>query len=250
MNRFSRPSSRNIDEENPYWISFSDLMSALLVIFILATVTLIIELTQRTQDIDEGIEELQQAEQARQSILREVKEALLTQNIKVEIADNDTVIRIPEETLTFLSGKDEIPNIELMKNAVKNIGTALHKAILKNSRFKYLDTVFVEGHTDSWPIKEGKYKLKGNWGLSADRAITVWKVWNEQLILSPKLGEMENAYGQRLFSVSGYAETRRLIFNDDTKEKRSKNRRIDIRFTVKRPSISDLEKIKPTFNKP
>jgi hypothetical protein len=96
--KFSRRVSTNVDEENPYWISFSDLMSALLVIFILAVLALIIELTQRTQDIDAGIEELKKAEQARQAILHEVKDQLAKQNIKVVIADNETVIRIPEET--------------------------------------------------------------------------------------------------------------------------------------------------------
>lgn len=235
-----------VDEENPYWISFSDLMSALLVIFILAAVALIIELTQRTQDIDAGIEELKKAEQARQDILNEVREDLAKQNIKVEIADNETVIRIPEETLSFKSGEDLIP--EGMLDAVKHIGMVLHTAIMKNDRFSYLDTVFIEGHTDSEPITRGKYWTKGNWGLSADRAITVWKLWKEDLILEPSLNELKNHSGEKLFSVSGYAATRRVELDESTPELRAKNRRIDIRFTVKRPSIEDLEKIKPDYS--
>ena len=34
--------SASVDEENPYWMSFSDVMSGLLVIFILASVILIL----------------------------------------------------------------------------------------------------------------------------------------------------------------------------------------------------------------
>ncbi|MDO6718706.1 OmpA family protein [Psychrosphaera sp. 1_MG-2023] len=245
--RFTTRNQVKVDEENPYWISFSDLMSALLVIFILAAVALIIELTQRTQDIDAGIEELKKAEQARQDILTEVREELAKQNIKVEIADNETVIRIPEETLSFKSGEDLIP--EEMTDSVKNIGIILHSAILKNQRFKYLNTVFVEGHTDSVPIKRGKYWTKGNWGLSADRAITVWKLWSEELVLEPNLNELLNHSEEKLFSVSGYAATRRVELDESTPELKAKNRRIDIRFTVKRPSIEDLEKIKPNYSK-
>lgn len=245
--KFALRTHVKVDEENPYWISFSDLMSALLVIFILAAVALIIELTQRTQDIDAGIEELKKAEQARQDILNEVREELAKQNIKVEIADNETVIRIPEETLSFKSGDDQIP--EDMVESVKSIGAVLHSAVMKNDRFTYLDTVFIEGHTDSVPIKFGKYWTKGNWGLSADRAITVWKLWSEELVLEPSLNELLNHSEENLFSVSGYAATRRVELDESTPELRAKNRRIDIRFTVKRPSIEDLEKIKPNYGK-
>jgi len=240
--RLSRPAPTSVDEENPYWISFSDLMSAILVIFILATLALIIELTQRTQDIDAGIDELKKAEQARQDILHEVKDELAKINIKVLIADNETVIRIPEETLSFRSGQDAIP--DEMMDSVKSIGVMLRTAIMRNERFKYLDTVFIEGHTDSIPIKFGKYKTKGNWGLSADRAITVWKLWSVELGVSPSLNELLNHSGQNLFSVSGYAATRRVQLVERTPEQRAGNRRIDIRFTVKMPSIEDLEQIK------
>ena len=245
--KFSRRVPTNVDEENPYWISFSDLMSALLVIFILAVLALIIELTQRTQDIDAGIEELKKAEQARQDILHEVKDQLAKQNIKVVIADNETVIRIPEQTLSFKSGQDVIPDD--MTDSVKNIGIILHTAIIKNERFKYLDTVFIEGHTDSIPIKFGKYKVKGNWGLSADRAITVWNLWRGGIDVTPTLNELLNHSNENLFSVSGYAATRRVQLDEKTPEQRAKNRRIDIRFTVKMPSIEDLESIKPTYGK-
>ncbi|MGR5067242.1 OmpA/MotB family protein [Vibrio alfacsensis] len=233
-------SQKSVDEENPYWVSFSDLMSALLVIFILAAVALIIELTQKTNDVEAGIEELRKAELARKNIIYDVRDELAKRNVIVEIADNDTVIRIPERTLTFSSGKDTIPNAQEVQQAVKDIGFVLHTAIQKNDRFKYLDTVFVEGHTDSDGIH---YRGKGNWGLSVDRAISVWNVWQTEIELTPKFGDLENAFGQRLFSVSGYAETRRVNLAETTQTEKSKNRRIDIRFTVKKPSIADLERI-------
>jgi len=106
-------------------------------------------------------------------------------------------------------------------------------------RFEYLDTVFLEGHTDSRPSG----RVKGNWGLSSFRAISLWEFWEKRLEVSPTFTEMENAFGQKLFSVSGYAASRRVQLEETTPEQRTINRRIDIRFTVKRPTISQLEEI-------
>lgn len=240
MRRGIGTSSRPVDEENPYWVSFSDLMSALLVIFILAAVALIIELTQKTQNVDAGIDQLKAAQQARKDILNEVKENLAQQNIEVLLAENDTIIRIPEKTLTFESGKNFIPVDLPTQDAVRQIGVVLQSAIVKNERFRLLDTVFIEGHTDSVPIY---YRGKGNWGLSVDRAISVWQMWQQDQDVKPNLSEMQNAFGQQLFSVSGYAKTRRIQLEENTAEQKAINRRIDIRFTVKRPTIAELERI-------
>lgn len=237
---FSRGGSK-VDEENPYWMSFSDLMSGLLVIFILAAVALIIELTQKSQKIDASIEELKKAEEARRNILIDIQEELAKQNIHVEIVENDTVLRIPESTLSFESAKDTLPEDEQTQEEVRAIGIALHKAITTQERWKYLDTVFVEGHTDSVGIW---YRGKGNWGLSADRAVSIWKLWQTEMPVQPKLNELENFNGQLLFSVSGYADTRRVDLIDETEEQRARNRRIDIRFTVKKPKLEDYEKAK------
>ncbi len=247
MRSARRINSVRVDEENPYWISFSDLMSALLVVFILAAVALIIELTETQKKIENDIQQLQNAEQARKDIIYEIKDELAKQNITVIVADNDTVLRIPETTLTFDSNSYEIPENEKLQKALEQIGSILHSTINKPfdesknglMRFEYLDTVFLEGHTDSQPSG----RVKGNWGLSSYRAISLWEFWEKRLEVSPTFTEMENAFGQKLFSVSGYAASRRVQLEETTPEQRTINRRIDIRFTVKRPTISQLEEI-------
>ena len=241
MDRLFSRGGGKVDEENPYWMSFSDLMSGLLVIFILAAVALIIELTQKSEKIDASIEELKKAEEARRNILIDIQEELAKQNIHVEIVENDTVLRIPESTLSFESAKDTLPEEEQTQQEVRAIGIVLHKAITTNERWKYLDTVFVEGHTDSVGIW---YRGKGNWGLSADRAVSIWKLWQSDIPVEPKLNELTNFNGQLLFSVSGYADTRRVDLTEETEEQRARNRRIDIRFTVKKPKLEDYEKAK------
>jgi flagellar motor protein MotB len=81
----------------------------------------------------------------------------------------------------------------------------------------------------------------GNWGLSTFRAIAVWKFWNQQLGDAANLATITNHTGKPLFSVSGYAAQRRLVEPEITKADLQKNRRIDIRFTVKSPKISDYQ---------
>ncbi|MFK5894925.1 MAG: OmpA family protein [Pseudomonadota bacterium] len=242
------PSKLRVDEENPYWISFSDLMSALLVVFILTAVALIIELTETQKKIENDIEQLRNSERARKDILYEIKEKLAAKNIIVELDEEVRVLRIPEKTLTFASNSDKIPWGKKRRESIKIIGEVLHAAInapfnQKESdqlRIEFLDTVFIEGHTDSVPTDHYK---GGNWGLSSSRAISLWEFWGETLTVEPSFDNMRNAKGQKLFSISGFSSSRRIQMIEKTRDQRAANRRIDIRFTVKRPTILEFKKI-------
>jgi flagellar motor protein MotB len=236
----SRRQEYQADEENPYWISFSDIMSGLLVIFILATLALILELVDTRQQISEEIEELQKAENVRRTILREIKEDLLKRNILVEVSDNESVLRIPEELLSFESDRHRIPPIERVQQTVYEIGHVIFERISIEDRWKYLDTVFVEGHTDNRRSR----RSMGNWGLSAYRAISVWNYWGDTLPETMRLDTLTNHSGKKLFSVSGYSDTRPATEEQITEEDLRKNRRIDIRFTVKKPSSTDYERVR------
>lgn len=229
--RRKRPYS---DEENPYWISFSDIMAGLLVLFVLAALALILELTETKIEVSSELIKLAEAEQARRDIINEVKDELEKKNIKVEISENHTVLRIPENVLSFETNRYRIPDDPDVESTVFLIGLALQNAITKDQRWKYLDTVFVEGHTDIRPSQ----RTMGNWGLSTYRAISVWNFWEEYLPADEKLSTLMNHDSEdRLFSVSGYGATRLIS------DVHSENRRIDIRFTIKRPGSEELNRI-------
>ena len=228
------PESGKADEANPYWISFSDIMAGLLVIFILAALQLMLQLTQREAEINQTIEEIEKANQVRSELLADIKTALDKKGIEVHISDNDSVLRIPATTLNFASDSAQIP--EQRKETVEKIGIALLEGITSSNRSAYIDTIFVEGHTDSWL---SMYKGVGNWLLSADRAVSVWQHWGRGEA-TKELHDLENG-GKRMFSVSGYAETRRVEENDDTDAGRERNRRIDLRFTMKQPRVCDYQ---------
>lgn len=237
--RFFRKNTTNVDEENPYWMSFSDMMSALLVVFILASVVFIYELVNKQEQFDQEIKELQKAEQVRQTIIEEAYEALLAKGIKVEISQNDTVLSIPNELLGFDTGAYEIH--KNFHEVALEIGGVLNRVVSIENRVDYLDTIFIEGHTDKRPFRG--ILGKGNWGLSAFRAISLWQFWDENLLEQYRLSLLTNKEGQPLFSVSGYAETRPIIKDQQTSEDFKKNRRIDIRFTIRRPNSAEYEAV-------
>lgn len=232
----------NVDEENPYWISFSDIMSGLLILFILASMALILELMQTRVKVSDAIEEIAKAEKVRQDILHEIRAELL-KKIVVELSDNETILRIPDKQLTFENNQYAIPEDDQTKTSVLKIGEALFSAITKQGRQVYLDTIFIEGHTDSIPSN----REMGNWGLSTYRAISIWNYWNDEMDTSRSLKSLTNTHGLPLFSMSGYAAQRRVCDQEEDDACRARNRRIDIRFTVKRPTSKDVSDIRDLF---
>lgn len=256
MRRSLRGRRGGAEEHNPYWISFTDLMTALLMVFILAVVVLVLQLNsaeaslieereraqQQQSEFDEQIRTLSAAEDVRGEVVQEIARNLEAQGIAVSVTDNNSVLSIPTEVLGFEGSSYEIrPDFE---GRALQIGRTIGQAIGADERFTYLDTVFVEGHTDNLAFSglEGT----GNWGLSAFRAISLWQLWESDPEQTPKLGEMTRPDGDPLFSVSGYGETRPATATQDTPEEQAANRRIEIRFTVAQPTADDLANAAPS----
>ncbi|MAD44384.1 MAG: chemotaxis protein MotB [Oceanospirillaceae bacterium] len=235
-----RRTAASVDEENPYWMSFSDIMAGLLILFVLACAVLVLNLTQKQQDFDKSIQELKQADTVRRTILHEIKEKLEKKGITVIVNENDSIVSISSDLLGFASRDYSIR--EQYQNTALDIGQVLGDVIRKEGRSEYLDTVFIEGHTDVLPTSF--FGNKGNWGLSAYRAISLWQFWNEKLKSNQRLDILKNHAGHFLFSVSGYGKTRPVTETQQTEDERKENRRIDIRFTIRHPDLKDFEKVK------
>ena len=170
------------------------------------------------------------------------KTEVLGKKLEVTVDDDVLVIHISADTLGFKSGSHEL-NTEQRQMIKKVIAESFYD-VFNNEEYKKMidnsvDTIFIEGHTDS-----DRYSgLRGNWGLSTFRAIEFWENFKPE-----NAGFFENYYNskkkkQKMFSVSGYGETRAVAPNSDEINK-SKNRRIDIKFiprTDKESFISDQE---------
>jgi len=261
------------DEDNPYLLSFSDLMAGMLAIYIIVLIVTLVELERRREDLRvskeelieslEGIQQIQddirlsisgvvKREQALALMLREIREDLKKRGIEVIIAENGTVLRIPEEQLHFALGHYTIP-IEHNESA-NAIGDVFLKSLKKDKNRALLDTVFIEGHTDSVPNN----RAMGNWGLSTYRAISLWKFWTESPGKMHELKELKTIAPDSsqlvnpLISVSGYADTRSTHdrFNGEKlKDDRPEDRRIDIRFTLVSSEKNDLKRLQASLGK-
>jgi flagellar motor protein MotB len=131
---------------------------------------------------------------------------------------------------------------------VTRIGGVLFERLHADERARFLDTIFVEGHTDCTNYRGAKFE--DNWDLSTTRSNNIWRFWSgiEYKQAPFFLAALINSEKDPIFSVSGYGETRPLPNTrpggacDRTKKNLlQKNRRIDLRFTVRRPSLAEYE---------
>ncbi len=251
--------------ENPFLLTFSDFMASLLAIFILVLIVTLIELNRKKEEISvartdlieslKGIQKIQDRitgalqgvslrEHALTVMLEGIQKNLKKRGIEIVLAENGTVLRIPEQQLQFALGKYEIPPAHA--GPASAIGQALLRALSKAENRALMDTVFIEGHTDSVPNS----REMGNWGLSTYRAIALWNFWTDkpgELVALKNLHTLPSdpkTPAKPLISVSGYADTRSthgLLAGQELKNDRSEDRRIDIRFTLVSSEKQSLE---------
>lgn len=294
-------SPKNGEEENPFLLSFSDLMASLLAIFILALVVMMIQLHLQKRKLEEDrknivvireqyekmlkekealekerqrirvvLEELRKSlneievtqsevasalegvglrEKSLEGMLEGIQKDLKRQGIEVLVAENGTVLRIPENALSFKLSEFSIQ--DQFKNSADIIGGTILKALENDANRKLLDTVFIEGHTDSVPNRQAM----GNWGLSTYRAISLWLHWTDNPGRLTKLKNLktavreEGAIERPLISTSGYADTRpadlaKAGMAHPIEIGNPADRRIDIRFTLASSEKKDLGDLK------
>ena len=130
--------------------------------------------------------------------------------IQVEVGDKEITVRLMGET-TFDSGKADIKL--QMKPILRKIGLVLKKTE---------GNITVTGHTDNVPLRSS-WIYKSNLELSIARAATVAEFLLHKTRLKPSR-----------ISAMGYGEYRPRESND-TKEGRSKNRRVEIILRPKPP---------------
>ena len=291
----------NGEEENPFLLSFSDLMASLLAIFILALIVMmvqlhlqkrkleddrskivvireqyekvikekealeserkriravLVELLESLNEIDStqsrvasALEGVGLREKSLEGMLQGIQMDLREEGIEVLVAENGTVLRIPEKALTFELGKFSIQ--DQFKVTADLIGASLLKSLKDDANRGLLDTVFIEGHTDTVRNRQEM----GNWGLSTYRAISLWLHWTDSPGKFSELKELKTAVGEGgakerpLISTSGYADTRPADLANAGVARPVEigspaDRRIDIRFTLASSEKKDLGELK------
>lgn len=237
---FQRPNREIVnleDEGGTYWISFSDLMSGILILFVLASLALVVELSRTRIEVNAAISQVAGIESIKANLLEELQVDLANQGIAVEITDNKSVMRIPDTTLAFATNRASLS--PALEQVATQIGHTLFQAITRNDRWKILDTILVEGHCD----KRATAKDRGNKGLATDRANEIIRLWEKKLPKNEQLGSLKNLKNEFLLGASGYGATRPIQIEQKTEEDYRKNRRIDIRFMTRTPALEEYKQI-------
>ena len=148
------------------------------------------------------LQEKNRLERARQSM----EGRLRGTGVSVKIKEGHISVVLPSSIL-FNSGQTK-----LKKQATSSLSKVCK--VLKKDFPN--DTIRIEGHTDSDPIKRTKQVYKTNWELSAKRATTVLHYLIDNCHLDPK----------KLY-LAGFGEYQPVASNKD-KSSKKKNRRVEI----------------------
>lgn len=212
-----------------YLASSADLMIGILFIFIIMVVYLAMEI-KRIQTT-EG-----KAADPVRSLVKELGTRLESKGVKVELDPDSGVIALPADAL-FDTGKS-VPR-EGAEATIAKTESVLSEVIPcyvdsatdvsgrcdgLNKKGVRLETVMVEGHTDSDQYANDPDK---NWDLGLDRARYIFEVFDRG-----SLGSLKNGKGQPLLGVSSYADKRPSKLDVDSADRKAKDRRVELRFIL------------------
>jgi flagellar motor protein MotB len=251
------------NKEENYFVSMTDMMVGILLIFILMVAffaykirTAEVAQTVPKELFDRTVDSLQKklataneyelysigATQARAQMIQSIQSKLQEQGIDASANIAQGVITIPGDSL-FPSGSSELSARTKGLEKVNRLAQVIYQHIecftltsgatqinnRCNSQGVLIDTVFIEGHTDSNAIvRQLADGSRTNLELSARRATNSY----EAMIASvPALKDRVNPFGQQVLSVSAFGE-QRPVANNESPKGREENRRIDIRFLM------------------
>ena len=237
---FHKPNIRS--EEQGYLASVSDVMATLLFIFIITTMTFVLELQEATSRASKKEKELTDAREVRKELMEDIKKTLDKKGITVEIDTEKGLLHIPGDIL-FPSGQAHFPRGGTEEKHVRELGEALASLLpcycvtKEPCKKEYLpgrfDAVLIEGHTDRVKISKTNPKFEDNWDLSAARSIATYRYLTKEF---EALKNFKNTKGEHLLGVSAYEATRpRIEHNPDLNKGTPENRRIALRFILATP---------------
>lgn len=238
------------DQEEDYFVSMTDMMVGILLIFIILLMYFVLQFHTRT---DELIKANQSAAKLRAAILNQIKEDLEDRDtqLRVIVDEENGVLRLEGDVL-FDSAKYDLSPTG--KKTLQNLADILTKILpcyvwhppdfqgQKCDRpTPVIEALFVEGHTDNVPLVGVAGGPKDNYDLSALRATTAFR---ELVSAKPVLTQfLTDENGSPVLSVSGYGPDRPSVPSGLNKSE-PKNRRIEFRMIMQTPVSKQLENIR------
>lgn len=255
-------------EGENYFVSMTDMMVGMLFIFIILLMAFALLFRQQTDatratqtskiahadDVERRLEALErritqqldqvhEASLVRQRLLRDIDARLRVDNLIVQVDESNGVLHLTEDTIRFPHN-----DATLNDHARQNVGKIArvlaqvlpayvacpHEPPCPGRTTASVETVFIEGHTDTTGSDEQ------NWVLSAQRAANTYR---ELAADARELRQFRNRSNQEILSISGYSSTRPLDAAA-TPQAFEMNRRIDLRFVMDTDVAPGLEQIR------
>lgn len=256
----ARRKRKSNDEETSYWLSYSDMMAALLLIFVLIISFTMLqskrqyeekerELLSQQNVIGEQQDQLEQQKKAMESqkkIVDQQKEQMASQQaqldkiigvksnlisaLKDEFDGSDLSVSVDSQTgaitfdasVLFDKGKHEIKDEE--KNFLDQFLPRYFSVLLKNDFHQYISEVIIEGHTDT--TADYLYNLE----LSQQRALAVAKYCLDEKSSSVSKDQIEQL--QKIMTANGRSFSN-PVYNSDGSIDMDASRRVEFKFRLK-----------------
>ncbi len=194
------------------------------------------------------VERLESREAERRAMMVRIATLLAEREVRVALAPEKGVLRLPEELLFPLGSAELTPEGHRALRALAEVlalvlpchavaPPAARGDCPRGSR-PILEAVLVEGHTDDLPIRGGPFR--DNWELSAARAIHTFRALVAD---QPLLDLLRNPRGEALLGISAYEARRPVVPNRDAASRR-RNRRIDLRFVLAAPEAPEVAELR------
>ena len=256
----ARRKRRSNDEETSYWLSYSDMMAALLLIFVLIiSITMLQskrqyeekerellaqqnvigeqqeQLDQQQEQLDEQkdiVSQQQEQMQTQQEQLDKIigiKSALITalrdefdgSELKVSV-DSQTGAITFDASVLFDKGKYEIKDEG--KNFLDQFLPRYFSVLLKKDFHQYISEIMIEGHTDT--TADYLYNLE----LSQQRALSVAKYCLDEKSSSIPKDQIERL--QKIMTANGRSFSNPIYKEDGTIDMDA-SRRVEFKFRLK-----------------
>lgn len=214
-------------EEVNYWMSYADLMSAMLMVFALLLTLVILDYRELLEKKEKQIE---QVVTVKTEIIKALTEAFRQSNMQIEIDQQTGAIRFPGRVL-FESNSSVIS--ETGQNYLKQF-VPQYLGILLQERFRdKISVIIIEGHTD----QNGDYMY--NMGLSQGRAYSVLTYIYSDGFVPFKEKEISKKY----ITCNGRSFSQ-LIPNQTGGYDAERSRRVEFLFRLKEDeAIKEIEKL-------
>ena len=214
-------------EQVNYWMSYADLMSALLLVFILLLSLVILDYRELLAAKEKQIEEVVSV---KTEIIRALSEAFRDSNLEIEIDQQTGAIRFPGSVLFEYDSAELSPEGKaFLKQFIP-----VYLKILLQPRFRdEISSIIIEGHTD----KHGTYMY--NMNLSQARAYSVLSyIYSSDFPSFP-----ERDIAQSLITANGRSFSQPL-YDEHGQYDPERSRRVEFLFRLKEDElIRNIEKL-------